>query len=67
MSKEELLQQLHINDTTVDEINREIAKQRAREFQFPLEARSSIREFILQLEYWRRHKLNINAALKEFS
>ena len=67
MSKEELLQQLHINDTTVDVINREIAKQRAREFTSPIDARSSIREFMLQLEYWRRHRVNINTALEGLS
>ena len=64
MTKEELLQQLQVNDTKVAEINVEIAKQRTRLNTF--EPRMVIREYISQLDYWRRDKKRITEALEKF-
>lgn len=60
MTKEELLQQLQINDSKVAEISNEIAKQKGR---FDVTSRQTVKEFRLQLEYWAKDKKRINEQL----
>jgi hypothetical protein len=62
MTKDELLQQLTVNNGKVADIQAEIAKQRQRPQ--TAEVRLVVREFSQQLEYWKRDKARITEALE---